>query len=167
MTPEEAKTTAENHFKSGLNCAQAVTLTFAKDLGMDENTIKTLSQPFGGGMCRMREVCGTVSGMMLCIGMIQNAQGNAANGASTPEGKSNKDNTYEIGQDFARQFREINGSIICKELLGLAPMTKTDNPVSEARTETYYKKRPCAELCGIAAEIVAKYIESQKNQAQN
>ncbi len=167
MTPEEAKITAENNFKSGLNCTQAVTLTFARELGVDETTVKNLSLPFGGGMCRMREVCGTVSGMMFCIGMMQNSCKTSSEASSAADKKAEKDNTYRIGQDLARQFKEINGSIICKELLGLEPMARTDNPVSEERTESYYKKRPCAKLCGIAAEIVAKYLESNKNQAHN
>jgi hypothetical protein len=89
--------------------------------------------------------------------------------------KAQKDETYAIGQRLAGEFRKINGSIVCRELLGLVPMGTSENlmkegkadshessvPVSEVRTEEYYKKRPCAELCGIAAEIFQKFLDEQ------
>jgi len=171
MTQEQARETAIANFKSGMNCSQAVASTFAAQFGYSPEQIASLVQPFGGGMCRMREVCGTVSGMLFALGMYNSASGNKINGLGGE--KSQKDETYAAGQKLAEEFRKINGSIVCRELLGLVPMGTSENlmkagkadsheasaPVSEARTEEYYKKRPCAELCGIAAEIFQKFLD--------
>ena len=146
-TSEQAKEQAIKNFKSGMNCAQAVSTVFAERFGIKKEMLQMISQPFGGGMCRMREVCGCVSGMLLALGLYK---------GSDEDSKEKKDKIYEIGQKLAKEFEDINGSIICAELLG----TKKGSPVSEARTKEYYKKRPCAELCGIAAEIFQKYLDS-------
>ena len=177
MTPEQARECATANFKSGMNCTQAVASVFAEQFGYSPEQIGALVQPFGGGMCRMREVCGTVSGMLFSLGMF-NAQkaksGEKINGFGGE--KSQKDDTYAIGQTLAGEFRKINGSIICRELLGLVPLGTSEKllaagkadsheasePVSEERTSEYYKKRPCAELCGIAAEIFQKFLDGQK-----
>lgn len=163
ITPEEAKKRAEENFKSGLNCTQSVVEVFAEELGFDKNLIMSVALPFGGGTCRLRETCGTFSGIMFCLGMKM----------GVPNGdKTKKDEIYKIGQSFAQKFKEKNGSIICRELLGLVPLGTSDFlmkqkkadlheasiPVSEERTEEYYKKRPCAALCGIAAEIFAEWL---------
>jgi C_GCAxxG_C_C family probable redox protein len=145
-----ARQKAQELFHSGYTCAQAVAATFAAKLGYDEATVLRLAQPFGGGMCRMREVCGTVSGMMMAVGMIE--------GGSTTD-KKTKDTVYTDGQQLATRFKEQNGSIICRELLGIAPQASA--PVSEARTDAYYKKRPCEQLCGDAAAIVQNWIDSR------
>ena len=173
MTAEEAKEKAIANFKSGMNCTQSVTSVFAEEFGYSPKEIGALTQPFGGGMCRMREVCGTVSGMFFSLGMLNSQKAKSGLKINGYGGeKSQKDETYEIGQKLAKEFRKINGSIVCRELLGLVPMgtseklmnsKKTDShefsePVSAERTEEYYKKRPCAELCGIAAEIFQKFL---------
>jgi C_GCAxxG_C_C family probable redox protein len=174
MTPEQAREKATANFKSGMNCSQSVAATFAEEFGYSPEEIVALVQPFGGGMSRMREVCGTVSGMLFCLGMFNSKKAKSGlkiNGLGGD--KSQKDETYAIGQKLAEEFRKINGSIVCRELLGLVPMGTSEKlmkagkadsheasaPVSEARTEEYYKKRPCAELCGIAAEIFQKYLD--------
>ena len=173
MTPQEARERATANFKSGMNCTQSVTAVFAEKFGFSPEQICALVQPFGGGMCRMREVCGTVSGMLFCLGMMNSASGKKINGFGGD--KSQKDETYAMGQKLAAEFRKINGSIICRELLGLVPMGSSEKlmnakkadahefsiPVSETRTEEYYKKRPCAELCGIAAEIFQRFLDEQ------
>ncbi|MBO5100433.1 MAG: C_GCAxxG_C_C family protein [Treponema sp.] len=170
MTPAEAKEKAIENFKSGMNCAQAVSEVFAKEFGVDSDLIKNISLPFGAGMCRIREVCGTVSGMLFALGMYQNQ-----NKQKTEDQKAAKDNTYTKGQELINKFTELNGSIICRELLGLVPIGTSeamlkqgqptahtpDSPISEKRTEEYYKKRPCAELCGIAAEIFQTWLNNQ------
>lgn len=189
ITPDEAHERAKNNFLSGLNCTQSVVEVFAEELGVDKDLIVPLVLPFGGGVCRMREMCGTVSGMMFCLGMKmkQNADKNAATAeqimltGQLPDYKLKKDETYAEGQKLAQEFRKVNGSIICRELLGLVPMGtsealmkegkadshKADSPVSEERTPDYYKKRPCAELCGVAAEIFAKWLQDfNSKQAQ-
>ena len=138
---------AKEFFKTGLNCSQAVAAAFANEINMDKETVIRLTSGFGGGMGRMREVCGTVSGMTYVI--------------SNLFGDKSKGEVYEIVQYAAEKFKEENGSIICRELLGLSTAEK-QSPVPEARTEQYYKKRPCAELCKIAADILDEAIKSQK-----
>ena len=177
MTPEQAREKATANFKSGMNCTQAVASVFAEQFGYSPEQIALLVQPFGGGMCRMREVCGTVSGMLFTLGMYNSTKKENAEKVDEIGGeKKQKDDTYAIGQKLAGEFREINGSIICRELLGLVPLGTSEKllaagkadsheasePVSEERTSEYYKKRPCAELCGIAAEIFQKFLDGQK-----
>lgn len=138
---------AKQFFEGGKNCSQAVALAFCEKMRIDEETVARQTVGFGGGMGRMREVCGTVSGMTYVI--------------SNLFGDRNKGEVYEIVQSAAEKFKEENGSIICRELLGLSTAEK-QSPVPEARTEQYYKKRPCAELCKIAADILDEAIKSQK-----
>ena len=138
---------AKQFFEGGKNCSQAVALAFCEEMRIDEETVARQTVGFGGGMGRMREVCGTVSGMTYVI--------------SNLFGDRNKGEVYEIVQSAAEKFKEENGSIICRELLGLSTAEK-QSPVPEARTEQYYKKSPCAELCKIAADILDEAIKSQK-----
>lgn len=138
-------------FREGYNCAQAVCLAFADLYDIDEETILKLSSSFGGGMGRLREVCGTVSGMFIVAGILY--------GYSEPKDFEGKKKHYERIQELAHRFEEINGSIICRTLLGLDH--NRDCAVPEKRTEEYYKKRPCAALVGIAAAIMEEYIEKE------
>ena len=135
-------------FKSGYNCAQAVFGAFASDYGIDEKTAFMLSSSFGGGIGRLREVCGAVSGMMMVLGI---AEGNY----DKTDDKAKMEH-YKKVQAVAQKFKDENGSIICRELLSL-PEGK-DSPVPEKRTTEYYKKRPCGELVGCAAQIIAEYL---------
>ncbi len=139
---------ARAHFKSGLNCAQSVLLAFAEYLPQDKNTLLCAAAPFGGGMGRMREVCGCVSGMLMALGLFTYDAENPTN--------AEKSALYAREQLLAGRFRERNGSIVCRELL--AGITSDASPRAEERTETYYKKRPCAELCADAADILAQYL---------
>ena len=143
---------AKQLFLSGYNCAQAVLMAFSDITGFDEKTSAMLASGFGGGMGRMREVCGTVSAMFMIVGIV--------NGYDDPKDNENKKRTYAMIQQLAGEFKEINGSIICKELLGLEKPEGTHIP--EQRTAEYYKKRPCAELVKISAEITEKYLDSLK-----
>lgn len=140
---------AEALFKEGYNCSQAVVLAFSDVLGIDDKTAAMLSSSFGGGMGRLREVCGAVSGMFIVVGILK--------GYSDPKSGTEKTEHYALIQRLAARFREENGSIICNELLGLSK--KPSSPVPEKRTEEYYKKRPCAELCRIAADIVSEVLD--------
>lgn len=137
-------------FKSGYNCCQSVFAAFADKYGIDENTALKLSSSFGAGMGRMREVCGTVSGMMLVAGMETGTVDN-----NDREGKAKN---YETVRRLADMFKEQNGSIICRELLGLDKDTQEDAVPSE-RTKEYYAKRPCVELVRMAAKILEKELE--------
>lgn len=140
---------AQDLFLQGYNCAQSVAGAYAKEMGLDEQIVIKLASSFGGGMGRMREVCGAVSGMFLAAGAIY--------GYDKPKDAVAKKEHYERIQILAERFREHTGSIICRELLG---MEGEDNkPTPSERTREYYKKRPCVELVGLAAEILENYIK--------
>ena len=139
---------AKQNFMNGYNCSQAVLLAFCEDFGLEKETALKISEPFGGGMGRMREVCGTVTGMFMVIGL---AMGN----------DNSKDNTTKKNvQELAEKFKEDNGSIICRELLGFQKNNKESYVPSE-RTNEYYKKRPCPELCKYAADILEEYLKKE------
>ena len=143
------KEKAMAYFRQGYNCAQAVVLAFADLTDMDEATLSRMSCSFGGGMGRLREVCGTVTGMFLVIGLLR-----GYDGAETGEVKAAH---YARIQALAKEFEKQNGSIVCRELLALRQKHR-DDPTPEARTEAYYAGRPCAELVGSAAEILENYL---------
>lgn len=135
-------------FKQGYNCAQAVFAAFCGDMGMDFETALKLSSSFGGGMGRLREVCGAVSGMFAAAGMKY--------GYTDPKDSKAKAAHYKLIRELAAQFKAENHSIICRELLGLD--AGPDSPVPELRTDEYYTKRPCAELVGCAARLMEELI---------
>ena len=137
-------------FKDGYNCSQAVFGAFAEELGVDFDTAVKLASGFGGGIGRMREVCGTFTGLTMAASMIY--------GYNDPKDTETKTELYEKIRALADKFREDNGSIICRELLGLQQAEKSAVP--EARTSEYYKKRPCAELCRYAAELLEEFIKN-------
>lgn len=145
---------AKAYFEEGYNCAQAVTLAFAEEMGMEKDEAAKMASSFGGGLGRLREVCGCVSGMALAAGALY--------GYSDPQAKAEKADHYALIQKLANAFRERNGSIICRELL--AGINNDTNPVPEERTEGYYKKRPCAELAYMAAEILEEEMEHRRRK---
>lgn len=176
-TAKEAKA----YFKQGYNCCQAVVLAYSDIIGLDRHTALAMTSGFGGGMARLREVCGSVSGM--------NMVASFAMPATDPSNKAERTANYALIQEVANEFRKENGSIVCKELLGLVPMScpdkhgigkpcfdseaghateqgKTESPEPSDRTEEYYKKRPCADLVECAARIVgAKLLQIQEAEA--
>ena len=135
-------------FAEGYNCSQAVSLAFEDLLPIDRDALAKLSLSFGGGMGRLREVCGAVSGMFIVTGLLY--------GEAEPVSGPVKAKHYERIQALAHEFEALNGSIVCRELLGL--QVKHDSPVSAPRTQEFYKKRPCKELVGQAAQIMEDYI---------
>ena len=147
---------ARRLFKDGgYNCCQAVVMAYSDLFGINDETAAAMSSGFGGGMGRMREVCGSVSGMVMLAGLISPA--------SDPSNKEWRTANYALVQEMAEEFRSINGSIICKELLGLVPMgscspVPKESPEPSDRTPEYYKKRPCEELVVISARIVGNKI---------
>ena len=145
---------AKAYFEEGYNCAQAVTLAFAEEMGMEKDEAAKMASSFGGGLGRLREVCGCVSGMALAAGALY--------GYSDPKAKEEKADHYALVQKLANAFKERNGSIICRELL--AGINNDTNPVPEERTESYYKKRPCADLAYMAAEILEKEMERRRGE---
>lgn len=128
---------AEELFKSGCNCSQAVFAAFADELGLDEETAKNVALGLGGGVGRMREVCGTVTGASMVLGMKYGPD---------------KASAYAKIQDFCARFKAECGSIVCRELLAGTGATQGGAP--EARTEGYYKKRPCVELVKLAVKLI-------------
>ena len=146
MSTHEEK--AKQLFLEGYSCAQAVFCAFSDELGVDRETALRLSSSFGGGMGRLREVCGAVSGMFMAAGVKY--------GYSDPKARDEKAEHYARIQKLAGDFKEQNGSIVCRELLGL--QQKQDGPVPEERTQEYYKKRPCVDLVGDAARMLETYI---------
>lgn len=147
---DERVTLARNYFLEGYNCSQAVFLAYHDLSPLSREMAATIAAPFGGGMGRLREVCGAVSGMLMCVGFLYpNAEPN------TPMAKKNN---YAAVQEVAEKFRIENGSIICRELLGLT--CRKEEPTPAERTAEYYKKRPCVELVAIAARIVGEKINA-------
>lgn len=149
QTPEEYGKQAKELFLNGYNCAQAVICAFAEEIGLDEYTLRRLGSSFGGGMGRLREVCGAVSGMFVVLGLLCGYEEVGDHEAKAAH--------YEKVQELARRFEAENGSIICRELLGLTQ--KHSEPEPEKRTPDYYKKRPCPDKVESAARILAGYLE--------
>lgn len=149
---EEKMKTAEELFRQGFNCSQSVFAAFSDECGIDRETALKLASSFGGGMGKMREVCGAVTGMFMVAGLKY--------GYSDPQDAQAKAEHYRRIQELAEKFKTENGSIICRELLGLPE--GPDTPTPEARTPGYYKKRPCAELVKCAAKIMEEYLEENK-----
>lgn len=141
---------ARELFEQGYNCCQAVAVAFAPELGLPEETVARLASGFGGGMGRLREVCGAVSGMVLVTGMLH--------GYSDPLAREEKKELYARVQRLAARFREGQGTIVCKELLGLEKAEGSPEP--SPRTPEYYRKRPCGELIRFAATILEEAEEA-------
>ena len=139
---------AEENFRKGYNCAQSVLLAFGDVTGLDDRTAAMLTSSFGGGLGRLRELCGTVSGAAMVLGLVQ--------GYADPDDLEAKTTHYHRVQEFAQRFREKNGSIICRELLSGVQTVEGNDP--EQRTDAYYKKRPCPALCRCAAEILDEML---------
>ena len=139
---------AVENFRSGYNCAQSVFLAFAEDFGFDKETALKLSSSFGGGMGRLREVCGAVSAMFAIAGLKK--------GYTTPNNDDIKAKHYELIQSLAEDFKSKFGTIICRELLEL-PEGK-DSPIPSKRTEEYYQTRPCESFIRFASEIIENKI---------
>lgn len=124
-------------FSQGYNCAQSVVGAFAEHFGMDTDTLLRLASPFGGGLAGTRGTCGAVSGMVMVAGLIS--------GYSEAGASSKKQAVYALAREMMEEFEKENGSVICSELLA-------------RQREGTEKKKPCGELCAIAADIAAKYL---------
>lgn len=138
------------YFMRGYSCAQSVTAALAADAGLTEELALRVSSGFGAGVGRLREVCGTFSGIVTVIGLVY----------ANPADPQDKSRIYAIVQELAAEFRRRSGggSIICRELLARAGINADAGGAAGARTEAYYHKRPCPELCRMAADLCAEYI---------
>lgn len=148
----EKEQEAKNNFRKGYNCCQSVLLAYRDVLQLDEQTILKIGSGLGGGLARMREVCGCVSAMGIIAGFIKPAL--------EPGNLIERKKNYELVQQLALGFKNCNGSIICREILKKPKEEKIENPMPLARTPEYYKTRPCERLCGDSARIIAQYINN-------
>mgnify|MGYP002624431138 CR=1 FL=1 len=158
MDASERAQRARENFLAGYNCAQSVTLAFDDVLagqGIDAQVAARLSSPFGAGMGRMREVCGAVSGMLMVLGVVE--------GYDDPKAYRAKKELYATVQELAGAYRDENGSIVCRELLGLGKGPSEATP--ERRTDVYYHKRPCPDLCACAARILAGHLSEGNDRS--
>ena len=133
-------------FMEGYNCAQAVAVAFCDVTGMEPKFAAKIASSFGGGMGRMREVCGAVSGMLLVAGHLYGYDGT--------EGDSVKMAHYQLVQYLAGQFRDQVGSIVCREILKNPP----SDPAPTPRTEEFYRQRPCTRMVLLAGNLLDAYI---------
>lgn len=139
-------------FEEGYTCAQSVFSTYADLFGMDRETALKLSSPMGGGIGRMREVCGAVSAMALLAGLKE--------GNIDPANEEGKEKIYLLTRQMAEKFREQFGTIVCRELLGIEGMEESAKP--SVRTQQYYQERPCLQLIAAAAKIIEEMLLADK-----
>ncbi len=146
---------ARANFLGGYGCAQSVLLAYADMTGLDETTLAKLGSSFGGGMGRLREVCGGVSGAFAVLGLLC--------GYDDPADKEGKSRHYADIRELARRFTERSrgGSIVCREILQNAGLSGEKGGEAEARTTEYYQKRPCPELVAIAAEVLGEMLSEK------
>ena len=135
-------------FYEGYNCAQSIAVAFCDVTGLKEDFAAKLVSSFGGGMGRMREVCGAVSGMLMVAGLLY--------GYETPGDDKSKKEHYARVQALAGAFREQVGSIVCREILKNPPTDPNPSP----RTAEYYKERPCAHMVYVAGQVLDDYMKS-------
>mgnify|MGYP005927851769 CR=1 FL=1 len=140
-------------FRSGFNCAQSVVAAYADLYGFTEEQALKMSASFGGGIGRMRQTCGAACGMFLLAGL--------ETGATQADDREGKSYNYKVVQLLAERFKEQNGSLICAELLGIAK-TQPISCEAEARTKTYYEKRPCAKMVEEAARLFGEFLADKK-----
>lgn len=139
---------AGQYFMEGYNCAQSIAVAFCDLFGMEKDAAARMASSFGGGMGRMREVCGAVSGMLLVAGILY--------GYHDPADLQGKKEHYTLVQELAGKFREQVGSIVCREILKNPP----SDPAPTPRTAEFYAKRPCVRMIMLAARILEDYIEA-------
>ncbi|RRD79589.1 C-GCAxxG-C-C family protein [Tannerella forsythia] len=148
---EERVQKARRLFSEGYNCAQSVLLAYADVFGMEPQLAAKISAPLGGGVGKMREVCGTVSGMAIIAGLMEPA--------ADPSDKEAKMKNYALVQELAGAFRKVNGSIICRELL--VKEDEKDVTTSSSDTSASIRKRPCAEYVATAARLVGEKLQER------
>ncbi len=143
---------AEKYFYDGYACSQSVALAFVDLTNVSFEDMSKLSLPLGGGLARLRQTCGAISGMALIIGLL------FSDAAASEE---NKVAVYERVRVLTNKFVDKRKTLICKELLELANVEAEIGGLPDTRTEEYYKKRPCASVVYLAAKILEEYIETE------
>ena len=145
---------AVTFFEEGFNCSQAVFMAYSDLYGIEPEMAAKLATSFGGGMGRLREVCGAVSGMFLLLGLHYPF--------TDTKDKAAKNINYKAVQRTANEFKSVMGSYICADLLKLKH--EPQNPESSERNEAYYKSRPCLRCVALAAEITGKELIIKKTE---
>lgn len=155
MTDEELDRRVERaveNFMEGYGCCQSVVAAFADLYGLDDTTAKKIAAGFGGGVGRLRMMCGAVSGIVMLAGLDC--------GQTEGSDRDGKSACYKVVQELLAQSEAENGSLICAEILGLKGHEKAQSSyVASPRTAEYYKKRPCAAKVESAARIFANYLK--------
>lgn len=151
------KNEATNYFYEGYNCSQSVVLAFKDLLPIDEKILLEMSSSFGGGISRLRETCGAVSGMAIVLGLLY--------GYSDPKSQEEKAKHYARVQEAILRFEEKNHSLVCRELLNI--QDKHSTPTLEVRTKEYYDSRPCSKLISDAVEVLEEYIKKNTQDISN
>ena len=149
---------AVDNFMAGYGCCQSVVAAFSDLYGLDETLAKRIAAGFGGGVGRMRMMCGAVSGIVMLVGLdCGQTKGNDLEGKSA---------CYKVVQDLLARSKEENGSLICAEILGIQGNEKAHSSyVASPRTAEYYKQRPCAAKVESAARIFADYLRGKQTES--
>ena len=150
---EDRVVRAVDNFMQGYGCCQSVVAAFSDLYGMDETMAKRIAAGFGGGVGRMRMMCGAVSGIVILTGLDC--------GQTEGADRQGKSACYKVVQELLAQSKAENGSLICAELLGLKGPVPMGNYIASERTKEYYKKRPCAAKVESAARIFARYLDEK------
>ena len=143
---------AKGYFEEGCNCCQSLVLAFLPEIGLERETALRMASGLGGGVGRLREICGAVSGSAIVLGFFM--------GSTDPLDQEKKAALYGEIQRLAESFAAEKGSYLCRELMGLPP--GKDEPVPEARTAAYYQRRPCGALIARAAELLAELLNERE-----
>ena len=147
---------AVDNFMAGYGCCQSVVAAFSDLYGLDQTSAKRIAAGFGGGVGRLRMMCGAVSGIVMLVGLDC--------GQTEGDDREGKSACYKVVQDLLARSKEENGSLICAEILGLKGCKKAQSSyIASARTAEYYRQRPCAAKVESAARIFANYLR-EKNQ---
>lgn len=139
-------------FNKGYNCSQAIVLAFKDILNIDEESLKSLSSSFGGGVSRLREICGCVSGMSIVLGLLY--------GNYDVNNNELKSKHYALIQKLSLKFKDEMKSYICADLLNLN--RKPSSPIAEVRSKIYYETRPCGKYIAYMAKLIQKEIENHE-----
>ena len=145
----DRKEYAKQLFYEGYACSQAIVMAFSDLLDVDQEQLKKISLPFGGGIGRLRLTCGAFSGMIMVTSLLF---------SNYEDVEENKIKTYEIVQELAKRFEEVHTTLSCEKILELAQIDIQIGGSPEARTDEYYKKRPCGKVVYQAAKILEDYL---------
>ena len=158
IDPEERAARAEALFRQGYSCAQSVVGTYADLYDIDRRQLLRIAASFGGGIGRMREVCGAACGMFILAGL--------ETGTDDPADRTTKGYNYKVVQELAAEFRDCNGALRCADLLGIRT-GKPQSPIPQQRDAAYYANRPCPKVVREAARIVGEYLLNLKEEERD